>query len=152
MKENSTMIKSYVEQFSAFPGCITFPPCSEEDITRVSSLLSASGFSPIPAEYKEFLRLTDGLSYNGIEFFGSRSHNRTEKNYTFPDIAASTFHYEDYDFFRKKIILGRVSESMIFYDRINNCYAVADRLSLRSRREVKSFAEILKIFLDICKS
>lgn len=152
MKENFIMINDCIKQFSLFPSCITFPPCTEESITHVSTLLSASGFSTIPAEYKEFLKITDGLSYNGIEFFGARSHNRPEKGYTFPDLAASTFHYEDYDFFRRKIILGRVSESMIFYDKLSNHYAIADRLTLRSRREVKSFAEILQIFLDICKN
>lgn len=146
------MIKDYVKNFSQFSGCITFPPCTEESVTHASTLLSASGFSPIPQEYKEFLKITDGLSYNGIEFFGSRSHNRPEKGYTFPDLAASTFHYRDYDFFRKKIILGRISESMIFYDKLSNHYAIADRLTLRSRKEVKSFAEILRIFLDICKT
>lgn len=146
------MIKDCVKQFSQFPGCVTFPPCPEESITHVSTLLSASGFSTIPPEYKEFLKITDGLSYNGIELFGSRSHNRPEKGYTFPDLAASTFHYEDYDFFRRKIILGRVSESLIFYDKISERYAIADRLSLRSRCEAKTFIEILKIFLDICKN
>lgn len=144
------MIKTYVEKFIEFPGCVTFPPCGEEDIRQVSSLLSASGFAPIPPEYKELLKITDGLSYNGIEFFGTRNHNRPEKRYTFPDLAASTFHYEDYDFFKRKTILGRVSESLVFYDKNGDYYAIADRLTLRSRREAPTFAEILKLFLEIC--
>ncbi len=144
------MIRDYVAQFSKFPGCITFPPCGEEDIRQVSSLLSASGFSPIPPEYKELLQITDGISYNGMEFFGTRSHNRPGKRYTFPDLAASTFHYEDYDFFKRKTILGRASESLIFYDKNGDYYAIADRLTLRSNRETKTFSEILRLFLDIC--
>lgn len=147
---NFIMIEDCIKNFKKFPGCVTFPPCSDEDIIHVSSLLSASGFSPIPPEYKEFLKITNGLSYNGMEFFGTRNHNRPEKHYTFPDLAASTFHYEDYDFFKRKTILGRISESIIFYDKNGDYYAIADRLTLRSRRETATFEEILTLFLEIC--
>lgn len=144
------MIKNYIAKFIEFPSCITFPPCEEEHIRQVSSLLAASGFSPIPKEYKELLQITDGISFNGMEFFGARSHNRPGKSYTFPDLAASTFHYEDYDFFKRKTILGRASESLIYYDKNGGYYAIADRLTLRSNRETNTFSDILKMFLEIC--
>lgn len=140
------MINQYIEKYSQLPGCILFPPCQDDNIKQLSSLLSASGFSPIPPEYKIFLKITDGLTYNGVEFFGTRNHNRPEKSYTFPDLAASTFHYEDYDFFKKKIVIGRISECLLLYDKNSDRYAIADRLTLRSLKEFNTFIELFKLF------
>lgn len=149
LKGSFTMIKEYFERYKKFLGCIIFPPASAKELISVNKYLQQNGFSEIPDEYKEFLKLTDGTAYNGIEFFGTQSHPRKNKNYTFPDLIASNLHYDEYDFFKSKIIIGRISENILFYDKISNSYAIADRLTLRSRREVASFEELFKIFLDI---
>lgn len=146
------MIEKALQKFRSFPGCITFPPAAAADIQKVNYTMRKLGFCEIPPEYRLFLGTTDGLSYNGIEFFGTRSHYREKKAYTFPDLAASTKHYQEYLFFKNKIVIGRVSESLIFYDGVNALYAVADRLTLRSRRECSSFDELLEIFIEICDS
>lgn len=150
MTENFTMIKNILERFKTFKGCITFQPTTKNNIEEVNKNLRQSGFCSIPDEYCSFLLLTDGLSYNGIEFFGTQKHYREKKAYTFPDLTASTKHYEDYAFFNNKIILGRVSESLIFYNGNDKLYAVADRLTLRSRREFSSFSQLFYGFLQIC--
>ena len=142
------MLKQY-ELLKKFPECITFTPCPENEISKVSTLLSASGFCALPEEYKTFLRLSDGLSYNGVEFFGIQSHNRSAKKYTFPDIAASTFHYKGYAFFRRKLVLGRISEALICYDKLSNDYIIVDRVSLRPLNGSKTLTDLFKIFLDI---
>lgn len=142
------MIKHF-ELIKKFPECITFTPCSETEIVKASTLLAASGFCAIPEEYKSFLKLTDGFSYNGIEFFGIQSHNRTIKKYTFPDIAASTFHYKGYAFFRRKLVLGRISEALICYDKTSDDYTIVDRVSLRPLNGGKTLADLFKLFLEI---
>ena len=142
------MIRHF-ELIKKFPECLTFTPCSESEISKVSALLSASGFSAIPAEYKEFLQLSDGLSYNGVEFFGIQNHNRSIKQYTFPDIAASTFHYKGYAFFKHKLVLGRISEALICYDKIAADYTIVDRVSLRPLNGGKSLKDLFKIFIGI---
>lgn len=142
------MIK-YFEQIKKFPDCITFTPCAESEISKASSLLAASGFCALPEEYKEFLKLSDGLSYNGLEFFGIQNHNRTLKKYTFPDIAASTFHYKGYAFFKRKLVIGRISEALICYDKNSDDYIIVDRVSLRPLNGGKTLADLFKIFLNI---
>lgn len=151
MKERFTMKKIF-EDLKRHPESITFLPCSENEIIKMSALLSASGFSSIPGEYKEFLRITDGFSYNGLEFFGIQNHNRPNKQYTFPDIAASTFHYKGYAYFKNKIVLGRISEALICYDKNTDDYTIVDRVSLRPLNGSKTFADLLKIFLNIFTS
>lgn len=142
------MIKHF-EKIKKFPECITFTPCSESEISKTSALLAASGFCAIPAEYKDFLKLSDGLSYNGLEFFGIQNHNRIIKKYTFPDIAASTFHYKGYAFFKHKLVLGRISEALICYDNISDDYTIVDRVSLRPLNGGKNLADLFKLFLNI---
>lgn len=142
------MIKHF-ELIKKFPDCITFTPCSESEISKASALLAASGFCAIPEEYKDFLRYSDGLSYNGVEFFGIQNHNRSLKKYTFPDIAASTFHYKGYAFFKHKLVLGRISEALICYDKKADDYTIVDRVSLRPLNGGKTLADLFKIFLDI---
>lgn len=140
---------NHLELIKKFPDCITFTPCSENEIAKASTLLAASGFCALPEEYKEFLRHTDGLSYNGVEFFGVQSHNRGIKKYTFPDIAASTFHYKGYAFFHRKLVLGRISEALICYDKASEDYTIVDRVSLRPLNGGKTLADLFKIFLEI---
>lgn len=150
MKENFIMIEKQLKTFMDFQGCITFPASAGNDIIRVNKFLAEHDFAVIPEEYLQFLKLSNGLSYNGIEFFGTINHYREEKKYTFPDLIATNMHYEGYAFFNNKIIIGRISENLMFYDKITENYAIADRLTLRSRREVTSFGELLDIFLGIC--
>lgn len=142
MKKNYEILKAY-------PQSITFPPCSENEILKESALLAAGGFCAIPEEYKEFLRLTDGFSYNGLEFFGIQNHNRGNKQYTFPDIAASTFHYKGYAYFKNKIVLGRISEALLCYDKNEDDYTIVDRVSLRPLNGGKTLADLFTIFIDI---
>lgn len=146
------MIKELFEQYKEFKGCILFAPAISADLILVNKHLIQNGFSALPNEYKEFLKLTDGTTYNGIEFFGTKNHYRKSKNYTFPDLISSNLHYDEYDFFKNKVIIGRISENILFYDEINDSYAIADRLTLRSRREVASFEELFRIFIEICIS
>lgn len=144
------MIETKLKTFMNFQGCITFPSSADNDIIRVNKFLVEHDFSAIPEEYLHFLKLSNGLSYNGIEFFGTINHYREEKKYTFPDLIATNMHYEGYAFFNNKIIIGRISENLMFYDKTTENYAIADRLTLRSRREVSTFDELLEIFLNIC--
>lgn len=143
------MISKYVNFFRAKNGCVTFEPASDEDIEHVEAELTTRGFANIPSDYKVFLKLTNGLTYNGIEFFGTSPHYRPEKDYTFPDIISESKQYINYDFFTQKIIIGRISENILLYDKKNDYYGIVDRTNLRSRIEVETFLEFIKIFYDI---
>ena len=142
------MIEKYVNFFRAKPGCITFSPASAADIEETGAELTARGFSALPAEYERLLSLTNGIIYNGFEFYGTKPRFRGEKNYTFPDIRTVNDGYRSYKFFENKVILGNVSESMMYYDRKNGFFALADRINLRSRVETPTLEELIKIFYD----
>lgn len=143
------MISQHINFFKEHKGCVTFPHATDENIKQVENELSKHGFADIPDGYKVFLKLSNGLSYNGVEFFGTIPHSRSEKNYTFPDLISENKQYIHYDFFKQKIIIGRISEGILLYDKKNSFYAIVDRTNLRSHIEVTNIEEFIKIFCDI---
>lgn len=144
------MISDLVGIFKKMHGCIMFDGADNEEIEFVNKFLSEQKFSPMPREYAEFLKLTNGFIYNGIEFFGTTYHFREEKKYYFPDIITINKHYKKYNFFRDKVILGRLSESLLIYDKKENRFSIVDRIKLRARTEVKTFEEFLEILKKAC--
>ncbi len=127
--------------------CVTFSPADDKNINMINTVLADNGFSELPDEYKVFLKLSDGFIYNGLELYGTISHDRKEKGYVFPDLANIAKTYADYDFFINKTVLGRISESIIFYDKQTDSYAVADRINLLSRAEYPTFFDIMEIYM-----
>ena len=99
-----------------------------------------------------FLSRSDGLFYDGIELYGCSSHYRESKNYKFPNLLEINQNYAAYNFFKNKLVVGRCSESIIYYDRRGNYYALADRINLRSRKEVENFAAMLALLRRLCEA
>lgn len=144
------MIDELYKIIRSQPGAVTFPPAPENELRKVQNHLAAHNFCMLPEDCLEFLRLTDGLSYNGIELYGSQPHFRELKNYTFPDLLSANQNYAGYNFFARKIILGRTSENILYFDQSPTCFALADRINLRSRIEAPSLYELLQKIKSLC--
>lgn len=140
------MISKFLNLYKSKNNCIHFSPAEEDSYIRTDDYLLKHNFCKLPDEYKMFLKLTNGLIYDGIEFYGTIPHDRIEKNYTFPDIIMMCENYANYEFFTNKVVLGQISESIILYDEKSSSFAVIDRFNLRSRIECNSFAEILETY------
>lgn len=142
------MISKFLNLYKNRSNCICFPPAEENSYNLIDEYLLEHNQCKLPDEYKMFLKLTNGMSYDGIEFYGTIPHERIEKSYTFPDIIMMCQNYANYEFFSHKIVIGQISESIILYDNISASFAVVDRLNLRSRVECDSFAKILEMYAD----
>ena len=142
-KDAYTMVKDCLEQLRQRYKLITFPPASSHELGRLNKFFQISTTSNIPDGYYEFLSITDGLICNGLEFFGAAPHERLEKRYTFPDVESVNIRFMKYNFFAKKVIIGQISEGLIYYDHKNRCYAISDRINLRSHTEINTFSELL---------
>ena len=131
------MISRYLNHFRQLPGSVVFEPAVDANLTKIDAELTARNFSAIPGEYRNFLKLNDGLIFNGIEFYGSIPHYREERNYTFPNLITVNEYYLNYDYFIRKLVIGA-----------ENVYSVTDRINLRPVIETESLAAFLKIFYD----
>ena len=63
---------------------LVFPPVEIMEIQRTSISLVKQGAVQIPNDYIQFLSITDGLNWNGVEFFSIHEHER--KDCVFPTI------------------------------------------------------------------
>ena len=146
------MIKDDLKYFAAQPGAVIFPPTISSEIDTLNAALLLDNFSPVPEEYAAFLKMNNGMFYDGIELYGSSSHYRDTKNYKFPELREINQNYANYNFFTDKLVIGRCSESLIYYDRRANIYAIADRINLRSRQEVDDFPALLALLRNLCEN
>lgn len=142
------MINDYITHFRSLPGCITFEPAIEANLIKVEAELNSRSFAAVPEDYKTFLKLSDGLIFNGVELYGSIPHYRPNKEYTFPNLITANETYINYDYFTRKLVIGRISESILLYDSENHIFSVIDRINLRPRVEVNNFPDFLKIFYE----
>ena len=57
-------------------------------------------------------------------------------------------YYLSYDYFIRKLVIGRISENLLLYNENEKVYTIADRINLRPILECESFVAFLKIFYD----
>lgn len=62
------MISRYLNHFRQLPGSVVFEPAVDANLTKIDAELTARNFSAIPGEYRNFLKLNDGLIFNGMNF------------------------------------------------------------------------------------
>ncbi len=98
------MVKKCLETLRSRGNIITFPPASSHDLGHLNKFFQTSIGSSIPDSYYEFLSTTDGLIYNGMEFFGAAPHERLEKRYIFPDVESVNIRFMKYNFFAEKLL------------------------------------------------
>ena len=143
------MIKNLVEQIIRAKYSVHFSESAENDILQTNKFLTKQGFAEIPEDYREFLLQTNGIIFNGTELMGTAPQQRMEKQYIFPDLTQINKLYAKYDYFRGKLIIGRLPESLLIYDGQSRVFAVLDRVNLRSRLEVPSFRDLLSCLIKI---
>lgn len=143
------MIDPLHAKVSTLPGCIVFPPATAEAIITVNAFMNSHNLALVPEEYQHFLKLGDGMSFDGIEFFGTQPQQRLEKKYIFPDLIQMAKPYIKYEYFYRKLVIGRLSETIILYDAVQNIYALIDRVNLRTHLELHSFEELFTYLMRI---
>ena len=141
------MIDMLFHKVSTLNICTVFPPAEPKEIAAAGSYLVSRGMAAVPAEYDAFLRLSSGMSFDGVEFYGAVPQQR--KQYVFPDLKTAAEPYCKYDYFKNKIIIGRLSESIILYNADEDIYALIDRVNLRSRMEWPTFEELFRYMMKI---
>ena len=131
-------------QFVHEHGGTLFPPASDKALNFVNHILKSHGFSALPKEYEEFLKVTDGIIWDGIELSGTRSEERKKNNYNFPGLIEINLDFMSIDALRGTLVLGRASEELFAYDTLRGKFILIDRLDLTAHSEYPDFVSILK--------
>lgn len=129
-------------------GAAMFPPADDRSLRFVSSMLSSRRMAPIPTHYAAVLKFSDGMSWNGVELFGTSSIERREMGYVLPSLIDVNLAYDNYEFLKGKIILGRAAEELFIYDARQKKYFIVDRLDFSPSASFAIFSEALYLFVD----
>lgn len=125
-----------------------FPKATLTEAQACSISLVKAGFGRIPRGYLNFLSYSDGLSFNGVEFFACGVHERAGTVFNHPDLLEYQTKYAKGRFFSKRLVLGRASESLICYNALAHCYELVNRESLLVMLKFPRFEDILYFIVN----
>lgn len=123
-----------------------FAPAQMMDIQRTSITLVKKGWIQIPADYIQFLSLTDGLSWNGLELFAIKEHERRDSVFTQPTILNYQEENSLKNLFPKALILGRASEELILYRGDLKEYHILDRYTYEPVIKLPRLTDVLHFY------
>lgn len=127
---------------------IVFPPVSVMDVQRTSIQMVKNGLVQIPTDYVQFLLITDGLNWNGLELFSIHEHER--KDCVFPCIQLVPYQSTQNlkSLFPRSLILGFAPEHFILYEAIKKEYTIIDRYTYAPVIRLPRFADVLYFYWD----
>lgn len=129
-------------------GAVFFPPVDERSLRFISSLLASHHFPPLPTDYIALLKQTDGVSWNGVEFYGTRANDRETKGYTLPGIIEANLEFSQTPPMQGKLLLGRAAEELFVYDSVDQQYHIISRMDFKNSCTFPTFSEAFYLFVD----
>ena len=125
------------------------PPASESEIKDFSDRLQKFYNTNLPDQYESFLRMANGLEFNGLIIYGTKN-------------SESAPEFSQLDFFKMNeiwqgsprarelsvIILGESSSGVLTYDKSANQFQYRDRIGLDRVEPYPSFNEMLRVEIE----
>ncbi len=127
---------------------VTFDAADTKGIKSVDTELSDRGFPKMPKEYADILKITDGLIWNGIELYGTKSYDRGLKGYTFPGIVEANTDFMGFDALEGKLVVGRMAEELLVYSEEDALWGCMDRMDFMVMQTAPSLKELLTTFVE----
>ena len=139
----NTVLNNMYQSFA-----FVFPPAPIMDIQRTSISLVKHGLVQIPNDYIQFLSITDGLNWNGLELFSIHEHER--KDCVFPCIQLLPYQATQNlkSLFPKSLILGFAPEHFILYEAPQKEYIIVDRYTYAPIVKLPRFADVLYFYWE----
>ena len=127
---------------------LVFPSATIMDIQRTSISLVKQGLVQIPSDYIQFLSMTDGLNWNGVEFLSIHEHER--KDCVFPTLQLQPYQATQNlkSLFPKSLILGIAPEHLILYEAPKKEYIIINRYTYTPVVKLPRFADVLYFYWD----
>ena len=123
-----------------------FAPTETMAIQRTSITLVKKGWIQIPIDYIQFLRLTDGLSWNGLELFAIKEHDRRDSVFGQPTLLAYQEEHSLKDILPKALILGRGTEELVVYRGDLKEYHILDRYTYDPVVKLPRLTDVLHFY------
>ena len=128
---------------------LTFPPTKQDKMAKLRMNMVRNKLPPLPADYIKFLQQTDGLSWNGIRFFGVEEHDRPQRSYTFPSLLKVNLDFAKRNRPVSYLILGDKDEDLIVYDERQDVYCLVDKMDLLPDLSLPRFFDVLYLLTQV---
>jgi len=136
------LLKTLINQLK-IKNALLFHGATLSEGQAASIALVKAGFTRIPRGYLNFLNLSDGLAWNGLELFACGTHERAGTVFDQPTLVDYQNKYAKGHFFAKRLVLGRGLEYLVCYNATNHCYELVDRDSLTPMLKLPRFEDLL---------
>lgn len=118
------VLKKIYQDYAVF-----FPPAKINEIQKVNIQLVQTGLAALPQDYIDFLTMTNGIFYNGLELFATTSHEREKGAFFHRSIMEIQKLFSQNPSVKNKIILAQAPEEFVLYDFQKKEYQIMDRYS-----------------------
>lgn len=118
------VLKKIYQEYAVF-----FPPATSIEIQKTNLTLTQTGLASLPQDYIDFLMLTNGLFYNGLELFATTEHEREKGAFFHRSIPQMQKLYSQNPLINNKIMLAQAPEEFVLYDFQKKEYQLMDRYS-----------------------
>ena len=127
---------------------MVFPAVPIMEIQRTSIALVKQGLVQIPTDYVQFLSITDGLAWNGLELFSIHEHER--KDCVFPSLQLLPYQATQNlkNLFPKSLILGFAPEHLILYTAPQKEYQIVNRYTFAPIVKLPRLADVLYFYWE----
>ncbi len=123
-----------------------FKPVSEDDLRILRMTMAKDKMLPIPSDYLQFLKLTDGLMYNGLRFWGAKDHEREQNGYTYPSLLSVNKDFLMRNRRNDILIIGEKDEDLLIYSPAEKVYQIMDKTDLIPDLNLPRFFDVIYFF------
>lgn len=127
-------------------GAVSFPGASAFDLRRANETLARLRFPAIPEGYARFLNTANGLVWNSIEFYGTRSYPRD--GYVLPGLEQANADLATLSDLSGLLVIGMSGEDVFTYRTRNGHYDVRDLVDLDVVERYDSFEALLQTLIE----
>jgi len=123
-------------------------PISNEDLVDFMQNVNFLFSMQLPIDYVNFLKINNGLEFNGLVIFGSKNSLYPEASLLALVEANNIFRDLKSNISKNIILIGETSTGVLTYDYLNNVYQFRDRIALERIEVYASFDELMTIEIN----
>jgi len=137
------VLNEIAKQRSAFGGELQ-APCAPDMVQKMNIRSQTELGNDIPDEYLSFLRATNGVSWNGVSFYGcEESPISGKEGGKILDFVDTNLIYRDVESMKNYLVFGQSDMDIYVFNLSANKYQVLDKISLDEITSVSTFEELL---------
>lgn len=139
-REILQQVQAELQEYKIMPQ----PPCNEQQIERLRELARTELGDELPDAYLDFLRFTNGLDWNGVNFFAAETTPaRGPRPGTIEGFVPANLGYRDVEEMRDFLVFGSSGMELYVYDKKNRVYLVQDSVSMDTYETYADFGSLM---------